>query len=139
VPAKEFGNFKRWRFYDGRKWRRDWRASAPLADRFANEFSVSFNRRLRKYVAVHTPDGISPEIAVRTAPTPVGPWSAAQAVFTCPESKWGPKLICYAAKGHPEISGPNELIVSYIASSTDFWQMAADSRLYRPRFVRLQF
>jgi hypothetical protein len=49
-------------------------------------------------------------------------------------------ILCYAAKGHPELSLiPDELIVTYVANSTDFYKMAADAQLYRPRFIRVRF
>ena len=49
-------------------------------------------------------------------------------------------IFCYAAKGHPELSlTPDELIITYVANSTDFYKMAADARLYRPRFIRVRF
>jgi hypothetical protein len=49
-------------------------------------------------------------------------------------------ILCYAAKGHPELSiAPNELIITYVANSTDFYKMVADARLYRPRFIRVSF
>ena len=34
---------------------------------------------------------------------------------------------------------PDELIITYVANSTDFYKMAADARLYRPRFIRVRF
>lgn len=137
VRERKFNDFGSWRFFDGKRWRRDWRVAAPLADGFANEFSVFYVPKLRKYVAVHTLDGISPDIVFRTARTPVGPWSAPQTVFRCPEAEWEPNIVCYAAKGHASLSGPENIVISYVASSTDFWQIATDARLYRPRFVRI--
>lgn len=138
VSESKFSSFNSWRFFDGKRWRRDWRLAAPLADRFANEFSMTYSTKLRRYVAVHTLDGISAQVALRTAPTPVGPWSAPQTVFRCPEAEWGPRVICYAAKGHASLSGTDDIVVSYVASSTDFWQIATDARLYRPRFLRIK-
>jgi len=29
--------------------------------------------------------------------------------------------------------------VSYVCNSTDFWKMAADARIYRPKFIRIEF
>jgi hypothetical protein len=82
---------------------------------------------------------MSKNILMRFSPTPVGPWSNTYKVYECPEVQWHKTYFCYAAKAHPEISGENELIVTYVCNSTDFWKMAADARIYRPRFVKIKF
>jgi len=61
-------------------------------------------------------------------------------LYQCPEMSTDGDNLCYAAKGHPELSLTlDELIVTYVANSTDFYKMAADARLYRPRFIRVRF
>jgi len=53
---------------------------------------------------------------------------------------WDSSYFCYAAKAHPELSRQDdELIVSYVCNANDFWKMAADARIYRPKFLRLKF
>src|SRR5579863_10359902 len=90
------------------------------------------------FAAVFTRGGLSPEIVVRQAPRPEGPWGPPAVVHRCPEADWNPKYFCYAAKAHPELaSGDRELIVSYAVNSTDFGQAIRDLRIYRPRFVRV--
>jgi hypothetical protein len=74
------------------------------------------------------------------ASTPFGEWSPPQVIYKCPEADWDQKIFCYAAKAHPSLSSnPDELIVTYVANSSDFSQMANDTRLYHPRFLRLKF
>jgi hypothetical protein len=77
---------------------------------------------------------------MRSAPAPEGPWSQPQLLYKVREMDWDKDYFCYAAKGHPELSKrEDELLVSYVCNSYDFWKMAADTRIYRPRFIRVRF
>jgi len=140
VPENELEKFDQWRFFTGGGWTYDFKQAAPLCGEIANEYSVSFIPKIKKYVAVYTENGFSKNIVARFAPNPWGPWSDAIFLYECPEIKWGGDIFCYAAKGHPAISlGPDELLVTYVANSMDFERMAADAKLYRPRFLRVRF
>jgi hypothetical protein len=105
----------------------------------ATEFSVCYQPSIRQYVSIYTENGMSKNIMMRLSPTPTGPWSDAYRIYECPEVKWHKTYFCYAAKAHLEISAEGELIVTYACNSTDFWQMAADARIYRPRFLKIKF
>ena len=60
--------------------------------------------------------------------------------YKCPEMDWNSHYFCYAAKGHPELSlHKDELLVSYVCNADDFWKMAADPRIYRPKFIKVKF
>jgi hypothetical protein len=98
----------------------------------------SVSRHGRDFVAVYTENGLSPRVMMRVAPSPSGPWGEARVVFECPEAAWDPSYLCYAAKGHPELSGPEDIVMTYAVNSTDFGKMARDRRIYRPRFVRVR-
>mgnify|MGYP000612110995 CR=1 FL=1 len=41
----------------------------------------------------------------------------------------------YAAKGHPHLSAPGELLISYIVNSHDFTELVSNSSIYRPQFI----
>ncbi len=139
VPETQLDQFDQWRFYSGGEWTTDFNKSSRLCSDMANEFSVSYLAALEKYVVVYTAKGFSKKIVARFAPNPWGPWSEPEVLYECPEERWGADVFCYAAKGHPELSlTPDEIIVSYVASSLDFEKMAADARLYRPRFLRVR-
>jgi len=131
--------FSDWQFWDGSCWQKDFQAAAGLFPAAPTEYSVSYLPALGKYVAVYTEMGLSPNILIRFAPAPEGPWSEPCRLYRCPETRWDPNYFCYAAKGHPEISADNELIVTYVCNCFDFWQMARDARIYRPRFLRIVF
>ena len=132
-------DFGEWRFHADGTWSEDCNDVTESFGGFATECSVSYQPQLRRYVATYTRCGMSEKILIRTAPTPVGPWSAPREVYECPENKWHEMYFCYAAKGHPELSRDNDLVITYVCNAHDFWQMAQDARIYRPRFIRITF
>ena len=140
APANGLAQFKQWQFYTEGSWSADFKKAERLCAGVANEYSVSYLPALDKYIAVYSDGGSFDNIAARFAPNPWGPWGDPVSLFRCPEARWGINIICYAAKGHPDISeASDELIVSYIANSIDFETMVSDARLYRPRFIRVKF
>lgn len=70
----------------------------------------------RPYVMVYSPwPGFTPEVVVRTATTPVGPWSA-RTVLTMPGCyEWanGAERLCYAGTAQPWRSQPGLLGIGY--------------------------
>ncbi len=66
-----------------------------------------------------------------------GPWSAAKPIYQVPNIDAKKKHFTYAAKAHPELSRPGELLVSYVVNSFDFGESATNAAIYRPRFVRV--
>jgi hypothetical protein len=139
VPETELAQFDRWRFYSAGKWSRDFNETSSLCGDMANEFSVSYLPAIGKYIVVYTEKGVSKHIAMRLAPDPWGPWSAARHIYACPEAGRSKDVFCYAAKGHPDLSSAaDEIIITYVASSLDFAKVAADATLYRPRFLRIR-
>jgi len=139
VPYNKMTDFGKWRFFSDGNWRADMTDITGLFNGTATECSVCYQPAIKKYVVVYTENGMSKIILMRFSPTPVGPWGNTYKVYECPEVQWHKTYFCYAAKAHPEISGENELIVTYVCNSTDFWKMAADARIYRPRFVKIKF
>lgn len=137
APISSVSDFTAWRFFKDGEWTNDSRQASRLAKGMANEMSVSFVPHRKQYVAVYSEQGLSPRILVRTAPTPIGPWSGPTMVYQCLEGQ-DRKNFCYAAKAHPELAGEDELLITYVVNSFDFWQVARDARLYWPRFVRVK-
>ncbi len=138
VAPDKIADFEHWRFFSDGNWQADVNGISELFNGTATEYSVSYHPVIKKYVTIYTENGMSRNIMMRLAPTPVGPWSPARRIYRCPECDWHRTYFCYAAKAHPEISGKDELIVTYVCNSTDFWQMAKDARIYRPRFLRIK-
>ena len=140
VHENELADFDRWRFYAKGSWLPDFSMAERLCGGMANEYSVSFVQALRKFAVIYSESGSSRNIVARFASHPWGPWTDSVVLYQCPEIALGDDILCYAAKGHPELSStPDEVIITYVANSTDFYKMAADARLYRPRFLRARF
>jgi hypothetical protein len=139
VLPDKIAHFQKWRFWTGADWVADVNKAVGLFKGLASEYSVSFQPAIKKYVAVYTEEGMSANIMMRISDTPIGPWSEPYEVYKCLEYKWHKTYFCYAGKGHPELSEPDELIVTYACNSTDFGQMARDARIYRPRFLKMKF
>jgi hypothetical protein len=101
---------------------------------------VSYLEALKKFIVVYSESSHLQNIAARFASNPWGPWSDPVKLYQCPEVSRTEDILCYAAKGHPELSAaPDELIITYVANSTDFYKMAGNTRLYRPRIIRVRF
>ncbi|MCP4258429.1 MAG: DUF4185 domain-containing protein [Planctomycetes bacterium] len=139
VPYKKIADFEQWRFYSDGRWLSDMTDITGFFNGTATEYSICYQPAIKQYVAVYTENGMSENVMMRLSPTPVGPWGPAHKIFECPEVGWHKTYFCYAAKAHPEISKNNELIITYVCNSFDFWKMAADTRIYRPRFLRIKF
>lgn len=139
APESRLRDFSAWEFYGGGRWGSDFKKAEQLCDRFGAEFSVSYVPGIRKYVAIYSDLGMSDKIMMRMAPAPEGPWSEQEMVYQTPDPAKDKDYFCSAAKGHAALSGPDNLLVSYVCNSTDFWKMASDARIYRPRFIRILF
>jgi hypothetical protein len=139
APLPRIRDFTAWRFYDGHDWSEDFRASKRMVSGMASEGSVSYLPDMKQYVLVYTDGGLSDRILARTAPAPVGPWSAPTVIYRCPEPGRDRKLFCYGAKAHPTLAHGDELVVSYVANSFDLWQVAADATVYLSRFIRVKY
>ena len=123
-----------WTWWDGQGWSPKAAAAVPLFSGAATEMSVSPFQD--GFAAVTSAPHLSPDIQVRTAPRPEGPWSLPVTVFTCPESGWKKGYFCYAAKAHPELDrGGRSLVISYACNSMSFADAVGDLRIYRPRFI----
>jgi len=139
VQPNRMTEFDKWRFFSDGNWASDINDTFKLFNGIGTEYSVCWQPEIKQYVVIYTENGMSRNILMRLSPTPVGPWSDAYKICGCPEYDWHKTYFCYAAKGHPGISGKDELIVTYVCNSTDFWQMASDARIYWPRFLRIKF
>lgn len=136
APASKMEITSLWEYFDGKAWSKDFRRAAHISEGFATEHSVT--NYGRGYLAVYTRNGLSPDILARYAERPWGPWSEATRLYTCPEMSSIPKSFTYAAKAHASMTTGNEVILSYVVNSTDFWEVAKNATLYWLRFVRVQ-
>lgn len=139
VPRASFTNFDAWRFWDGATWSADIKASSPMCGRISTEMSVTPLPDGR-YLMVFMLDTIGGTVAVRTGPSPVGPWSDFTEIYDIPIPSYPPGLYTYHAKAHPHLSEPGELLISFnVNTSNSFWDHFTWADIYRPRFIRLKF
>lgn len=136
VRPGQITDFSAYRFWTGRAWGADIAAASPVTGRLSSEFSVSPLADGR-YVLVFQLDGLSGQVAVRYADTPVGPWSDYEVVYTAPEDTLTPDTYTYNAKAHPHLSTPDRLLISYNVNTFDFFENFENADIYRPRFIWL--
>jgi hypothetical protein len=139
VKSDSITNFSSWKFYSQGQWHSNYQMSDHLNDNMGFEFSVSFQPQKNKYVLINCDLGLSQHINIQYADSLWSNWTAPVNIYQCPEPTWGNKIFCYAAKGHPELSANNELIITYVANSTDLNDVINDARLYWPRFIKIPF
>ncbi len=130
----------RWQFFDGQAWSDHPADAAAVAQGLIDEFTIQWVERggERMLVLIQSEPMLGRRIFARTARRPEGPWSEREVIFEVPEPARDKRLMTYAAKGHAHLSRPGELLVSYLLNSSDFWQVAGDPSLYRPRFIRIR-
>ena len=99
------------------EWSKKVTEAIPIFTGPPNELSISFNRYLNCYLAVHSQD-ISGTIMGRTSHNPWGPWSEATELYKVklPTKKIPYPTLIYAGKEHPELSpdGGKTLYITYV-------------------------
>lgn len=138
APASRLTDFDAWEFYTEGDWQSDFRKATRQFKDMANDGSVTYLPDRKQFLILYTEGGLSKNILARVAENPWGPWSDPTVVYECPEMPADKRLFTYNAKAHRSFSRGDELIISYVANSTDFWQVARDATLYWPKFVRVK-
>jgi hypothetical protein len=138
VLPKDFEQFNQWRFWDGNGWNEDISKVAAITDRASNELSVSPLPDGR-YAMIFQTDGLGKSVGLRLSHQPQGPFGPVIKLWDCTEPDSSKNFIVYNAKAHPNLSKPNELLISYNVNSLDFWNdVKTHPNLYRPRFVKIK-
>jgi hypothetical protein len=138
VKPEDFEAFDKWRFWDGSGWNADINSVANITDRASNELSVCPLPDGR-YAMVFQTDGIGRDVGMRLSNHPQGPFGPIIKIWHCTEPEIAKNFIVYNAKAHPNLSQPNELLISYNVNSFDFWNdVKIYPNLYRPRFVKIK-
>ena len=127
-----------WRFLTEAGWSKKHANLKSVADDMVDELSVDWVRcgKRRTLVMVHSEPLLGNGIMLRVASNPVGPFSVAKKVWTIAETKRHRKYFGGQAKAHKHLSPPGQLLISYVVNAHDFWLMAGDASIYRPRFIR---
>jgi hypothetical protein len=100
----------------------------------ATELSLSAIRD--GYVVVQSRGFGAAPIAVRTA-SRLDDFGPPIDVYRPPENDVTGAFV-YSAKAHPELGGPDDLVVTYCSNHSDFSCLVSDASLYFPRFVRIR-
>ena len=125
-----------------------WHAGMPNGDnnhvieQAISEMSVRYHPSIKKWVAIS--GGLefpSNHILLRTADSPIGPWSKPQVIFDFPEMDpknpvYDKETFCYATKEHVEFESSN-LVITYACNSMSLSKVVANMKLYRPQVVVL--
>lgn len=104
----------------------------------ASECSLHRDATTGLWVYVQSRGFGATKIAIRSAPALEGPWSAAEDVFTPPESAVDDAFV-YAGKAHPQLVGlDGQLVVTYADNSFTFADLfEPDTTLYYPHVATL--
>lgn len=137
VWPEEVEDFEAYSFWDGNNWVSGLEHATPLAQRVSSELSVT-PLNTGDYVLVSQQDTLGRNTQLNFSPGPVGPFGAAQVVWTCPEPIGDPNIFCYNAKAHPHLSAPGTLLISYNVNSVSFSELMDDANIYRPRFIEVK-
>lgn len=132
--------FDQWRFYAGNdQWSTKSADAAPIAGAMVTEFTVQTWPAGPKplLIMVQSEALFGRRILLRTTRRPEGPWSDPVPVYTVPDVEKDRDYFTYAAKGHPHLSPPGALLITYLVNSHDFAKMFNDASIYRPRFIRV--
>jgi hypothetical protein len=100
------------------------------------EFSVWFDSSLNKFLQVQTIGFGQAKLVVRQAEWITGPWSEPGVVYEPPENDI-PEIMIYAGKAHPHLDGA-DIVLTYATNGPESL-IVADTCLYYPRFVRLNY
>lgn len=139
---EHIGDTSKWTYWDGRAWADRMEECAPIAPEVSCELSVS---RMQggpldgKFVVACQLGGTTGNrLALYVGATPVGPFGPSIPLYYCPEPQEGLGIYSYNAKGHPHLSAPGELLMSYNVNTTSMEANMARGDIYRPRFVRVR-
>jgi fibronectin type 3 domain-containing protein len=128
-----------WQFWTGTAWS----ASESDAGRLLSGVGSAYGmiRVGSQYVLVTQDNNqvFNPHFVAYTANSPTGPFSGPISLFTAPEVTPGGAKIAYDARIHPELARTGKLLISYNVNSLDNADNFADARIYRPRFVEVDW
>lgn len=113
-----------------------------VIDQPISEMSVRYHGSIHKWLAISTgPEFPSPRAVVRSADSPIGPWSDPQTIYEFPEMKhdnpgYDKDTFCYAVKEHIEFTD-TKAALTYACNSMVVAKTVANMNIYHPRVVIL--
>ena len=113
------------------------RKPQPVFSEGQIEFTEHFEPLLGKFLEIQTTGFGSADIAFRIGDRLTGPWSDLQRFYR-PDEYFTKNILIYAGKAHPELVGA-DIVLTYVANSTNSSQLVNDVSLYFPRFLKVHF
>jgi hypothetical protein len=113
-----------------------------IIDQGISEMSVRYHPSIHKWIALSAgPEFPSRRAVLRSADSPIGPWSEPQTVYEFPEMKpdnpgYDRDTFCYAVKEHIEFT-ETKIAMTYACNSMQVPKVIANMNIYRPRVVIL--
>ena len=133
VRPEHISDFSRYEFWNGEFWGEEISECAIITSFISQEFSLSPLSEDQFLLVFQR----GAQVAVRTGASPVGPFDIYRVIYDAPEGENDPDIFIYNAKGHPHLSRPGEMLISYNVNSHDFADLFNDAGIYRPRFISL--
>lgn len=106
----------------------------PLFSEGQTEFTVHYEPLLDRFLEIQTVGFGQADLGFRLADDSTGPWAPVQ-TFYRPEEYSLPKILIYAAKAHPHLSGA-DLVLTYATNTFPFARLVRRNDLYYPRFLK---
>jgi hypothetical protein len=106
----------------------------PLFSEGQTEFTVHHEPALDRFLEIQTVGFGKADLGFRLADAPTGAWAPIERFYR-PEEYQVPKILIYAAKAHPHLTGA-DLVLTYATNSMSFRRLVASDDLYYPRFLR---
>ncbi len=124
---------------EGDEWKKSPDTVAHLYRPGATESSLHYDPVRKRYITVAIKP-FSPDLYLLSAEKLTGPWSEPQKIYHIPNVENSETLHAYAGRAHPELTDdPNELLITYVVNTSDFWGMFGMMDIYYPRFIRVRF
>jgi len=82
---------------------------------------------------------VEQDLYIRIGESPVGPFGPRINIYHTTEPDMGQNIYTYNAKAHPNISTPDEWLISYNVNSTSWEHLTKNGDIYRPRFIKVRF
>ncbi|MBW8351676.1 DUF4185 domain-containing protein [Bacillus sp. IITD106] len=141
ISPHQFTDFANWEFWDGASWNKEKEKAVPIAQEVSSELSVSYmdgGFLDGKYIVVFQEHGTGKRLGIYTGDSPEGPFEDPVYLYYCSESERGDSIYTYNAKGHPHLSDPGELLVSYNVNTSSWPMHEKDGSIYRPKFLKIK-
>ncbi len=137
APAGSLGGA--WEYWTGTAWSTDVTAAARLLSGVGTAYAVE--KLGSQYVLITQENNLvfDPQFVAYTASSPTGPFTGPVQLLTAPEQQPGSQKVVYNARLHPELARSGKLLLSYDVNSLNNQDNYTDARLYRPRFVELDW